>query len=72
MRSFNKDNLPSDDVGWSFFTKRSKTKMLKIQGPFEVETKEGVLSCTDGWLALDASGNPYPIDDSEQKKLYRE
>lgn len=42
--------------------KVTETRALRIRGPFEVETPEGVMRCEDGWLALDVEGNPYPID----------
>jgi len=39
-------------------------------GPFEVETREGTLTCEDGWLAIDSDGYPYPIAADEFNKIY--
>lgn len=61
-------NLPDSD--WGSYKKKVRVRAHRIEGPFEVETMEGVLTCEDGWLALDTSGNPYPIDAAEFVKLY--
>jgi hypothetical protein len=37
------------------------TRAVRIDGRFEVVTREGTLGCEDGWLALDLNGDPYPI-----------
>lgn len=37
------------------------TSAVRIDGPFRVETPEGPLDCSDGWLAVDVNGHPYPI-----------
>jgi hypothetical protein len=44
--------------------------MVRIDGPFVVETSEGTVMCEDGWLAVDARGYPYPIADDEQVLIY--
>ena len=67
MKRFNRDNLPT---GFLEYKRRVPVRAVPIEGPFEVETREGVLTCPDGWLALDASGNPYPIASDEFPKLY--
>jgi predicted amidohydrolase len=54
------------------FRKTVITKARKIDGPFQVVTLEGIMTCNDGWLALDECGNPYPIDAEVFKKTYRE
>lgn len=68
MRTFSKDNLP--EGGWLHFRKTAITDMIRIDGPFTVETSEGPLRCEDGWLAIDARGYPYPIAADEQALIY--
>ena len=67
-QTFNTDNLPDGD--WQEFRKKVLTKMIRIDGPFTVETSEGPLRCEDGWLAIDARGYPYPIAADEQALIY--
>jgi hypothetical protein len=43
------------------YRKTSTTRAVRIDGPFVVDTREGTMECPDGWLALDANGDPYPI-----------
>lgn len=62
------DRLPSD--AFLPFRKTSLTRMARIAGPFQVQTSEGLLSCQDGFLAVDARGYPYPIATDEQKQIY--
>ena len=40
---------------------RTVTLAMPITGPFECMTQEGLVRCQDGYLAIDASGYPYPI-----------
>lgn len=63
-----RDNLPDGD--WREFRKRGTTSMLRMDGPFTVVTREGPLSCPDGWLAVDRAGWPYPIAADEQRVTY--
>jgi len=65
---YDRRNLPAD--GWHYYRKREPTAMIRIDGPFEVATREGVMSCPDGWLAVDANGNPYPIAHDVQQRSY--
>jgi len=65
---FSVDVLPQG--GWEPFRKTAITQMVRINGPFIVETSEGPLTCQDGWLALDARGYPYPIADAEKSLIY--
>jgi hypothetical protein len=65
------DNLPGPEADWQSFVKIVPTRMVRINGPFVVNTSEGPLSCADGWLAVDARGYPYPIADDEQSLIYR-
>jgi hypothetical protein len=48
------------------------TRAARVQGPFTVETREGLLMCKDGYLAIDAHGWPYPIATSEFHRIYEE
>lgn len=70
MTVFSTDNLPED--GWKSYKKVVPTKMVKVDGPFTVETSEGPLHCNDGFLAVDARGYPYPIATDEQALIYEE
>jgi hypothetical protein len=62
--------LPSDNDGWGEFRKTQTTKAVRIDGPFAVVTREGELTCPDGWLALDNNGDPYPIADDVFQAIY--
>lgn len=50
--------------------KRKLTAAVRIVGPFSVETRDGVLTCPDGYLAVDAAGWPFPINLDEFEALY--
>lgn len=67
MLHFTRDNIPSHMNEWQ---KRVTTKAVRIQGPFEVETREGTLRCPDGYLAVDTGGWPYPIAADEFERIY--
>lgn len=69
MQVFSRNNIPSS--GWGEYDKIAPTLMVRIDGPFQVETREGILRSDGGWLALDADGWPYPIEDSVQQRTYR-
>ena len=45
--------------------------MVRIDGPFTVETAEGPLRCEDGWVALDTNGDPYPIAADVEAASYK-
>jgi len=70
--TFSTDNLPLASPGWQKFRKKVNTNMLRIDGPFVVETSEGPLFCQDGYLAVDARGYPYPIAADEQALIYEQ
>jgi hypothetical protein len=70
--TYTKDNLPLLNKPWKRFKKTAITSAVKIDGPFAVETSEGTLNCTDGFLAIDARGYPYPIATEEFHKIYVE
>lgn len=63
-----KDNLPID--GWSEYRKVPLTRMCRMHGPFTVQTREGPLTCPDGFLAVDSGGWPYPIAADEHSRIY--
>jgi len=67
---YTRDLLPSRPRSWDEYKKKRTTRMVRIEGPFYVETGEGTVFCPDGWLALDARGYPYPIADSEHQLIY--
>lgn len=64
-----RSNRPPE-AAFQRYRKRVLTRAMRVHGPFEVETSEGVLSCQDGWLALDSQDNPYPISDQEFRAIY--
>ena len=66
---YTKDNLP-DRSNFEPYVKCGVTYMMRIKGPFAVNTLEGVMTCQDGFLAIDAKGNPYPIDAVVQLESY--
>jgi len=72
---FTKDNIPPmDSEAWEWFQKKEPTRMVECDGPFEIETQEGVLHVPEGWhgwVAVDTSGHPYPITAEEQSSTYR-
>ena len=70
MKRFTKQNFEQDRRGWNLYRKKVSTKAIRIEGPFEVETTEGVLICGDGFLAIDSRGYPYPIDKAEFENIY--
>jgi len=67
---FTVDQLPSDPETWPTYQKRVSTRAIKIDGPFSVDTSEGLLNCKDGYLAIDARGYPYPIATDEFHLIY--
>ena len=67
---FSANNLPSNPATWPTYRKTALSRMVRIDGPFTVETREGVISCPDGYLAVDSQGFPYPIAADEQVAIY--
>jgi hypothetical protein len=63
-------DTPMGNAGWPRYRKKVLTPALKMRGAFTVETKEGPLSCSDGYLALDAAGWPYPIAREDFERMY--
>jgi hypothetical protein len=72
MHRFSTGELPEGD--WLEFRKKVTTRMVRIDGPFEVQISgqgpESVVRCDDGWLAVDARGYPYPLAADEQPVIY--
>ncbi|MEQ8231752.1 MAG: hypothetical protein RLW61_04595 [Gammaproteobacteria bacterium] len=62
------DNVPPSHFGK--YRKKVLATAARIAGPFRVVTPQGEVECRDGWLALDESGEPYPIGAEEFEKLY--
>lgn len=57
--------------GFERFRKVHTTRALRVEGTFHCLTSEGnVASCTDGWLAVDSRGYPYPINATEFDLTY--
>lgn len=69
MQRFSREN-PINASTFSAWKKRHITLAKRIEGPFEVVTREGVLTCPDGYLAIDSAGWPYPIAVDEFEHIY--
>lgn len=69
MITFSKGNIP-EDLKFDEFRKKALTRAARIVGPFVVETSEGTLTCSDGWICIDARGYPYPVADDEFRLIY--
>jgi hypothetical protein len=68
---FTRDNVadvPAEN--WRTYRKVPTTGAVRVVGAFEVETREGILTCPDGYLAIDAHGWPYPIAKDEFEAIY--
>lgn len=63
-----KNTLPNGE--WRNYSKKTATRMLRMNGPFEVQTREGVVVCEDGFLAIDAEGYPYPVSLKVHEQTY--
>jgi len=59
-RLFFKGSLPPDDE-FKYYVKKGTTRIARVEGPFSVDTREGLMHCEDGYLALDNNDDPYPI-----------
>lgn len=68
--TFDKENLPSDPETWVSYYKKQPTRAIRITGPFAVQTREGTMTCEDGWLAVDSNGDPYPIASDVFRDMY--
>jgi hypothetical protein len=71
METITRDNCPSSgNYHWHYYRKITTTKMLRMPGPFRVQTREGIIECPDGFLAIDSGGWPYPIAADEHARIY--
>jgi hypothetical protein len=65
-----KDAVPP--LPYREFEKTRLTHAVRMEGTFHCLTSEGnVASCTDGWLAIDSEGYPYPVNAQEFDRTYR-
>lgn len=69
MKTFKKGDVPQTRE-WKWYQKKLRTRAIKIDGPFEVETSEGKLTCQSGYLCVDARGYPYPVATDEFTLIY--
>lgn len=65
---YTRNSLPLGE--WQTFRKKTPTEMVRVLGPFVVETDGGPILCNDGWLAKDARGHPYPVAAEEHQLVY--
>lgn len=70
--TYTRDNLrPAfEATDWREYRKTATTMAVRIDGEFTVKTREGTLTCPDGYLAVDAHGWPYPIAADEFERIY--
>lgn len=55
---------------WPRYQKKVATSAMRVDGPFQVDTSEGTLTCKDGYLCIDARGYPYPVAKDEFDLIY--
>jgi hypothetical protein len=61
---YSKDNLPKN--GWKEYYACNPLQMKRMIGPFKVRLKHGaIITCQDGFIAVDLEGNPFPISIKE-------
>lgn len=58
---FTQDSIKAHAEGFKAFIKIRATLARRIDGPFQCATQHGAANCTDGYLAIDDDGYPYPI-----------
>jgi len=65
-----RENLP--EGAYREYRKTYTPQAMRMSGPFFCLTSEGnVVSCADGWLAIDSEGHPYPIGAEEFARTYQ-
>lgn len=70
---FSRDFLPTRIGSWKQFREKKLIRMVRIDEPFMVDTKDGSQYCKDGWLVMDhQTGYPYAISDKDHRKLFEE
>jgi hypothetical protein len=69
---FTRENLSTfEPESWSLWRKKRLTRAAQVHGgSFAVETREGRLTCEDGYIAIDSEGWPYPIAKAEFERIY--
>lgn len=70
MKIITKETIP--DGPYKTYRKIALTRAIRMDGPFRVDTREGPLTCQDGYLCIDARGYPYPCDKEEFETIYVE
>jgi hypothetical protein len=66
--TYDREHLP----GGPYYLYKKKVPIIahRMDGPFQVLTSEGPLTCQDGWLCMDARGYPYPVAADEFTLIY--
>ena len=69
---FDKDSVQQADVQAALkpYSKKTVTMIARVDGPFTVKTREGEVTCPDGYLAIDSKGWPYPVASDEFDNIY--
>ena len=71
---FTKEALDAGEppgLEFAHYRKTTTVRAARIDGPFEVQTiHDGLVTCRDGWLAIDSHGYPYPIAAEEFARIY--
>ena len=81
MPVYDRDNLPEYVPGgasWADFTLREPLHAIRVEGAFQcrlplghaLRDSLGVLTCADGWMAIDQNGDPFPIDAKQFDMIY--
>lgn len=69
MSAITRDDV-TDCEEWPEWHKVKTIRAKRMDGPFTVVSREGTLTCNDGYLAVDAGGWPYPIAADEFETIY--
>lgn len=66
---WSRSQLPQGD--YRAYRKTYRPDVIRMIGTFSCVTGEGnVVTCEDGWLAIDSQGHPYPIGAAEFESTY--
>jgi len=49
---------------------KKRARAMRVEGPFDVETRDGLKHCEDGYLLLDEDGWPTAMDLEDFRKTY--
>ena len=69
---FTQENVGPLHGQFKICRKKTFTSIMRVNGPFVCLTREGLIDCEDGYLAIDADGFPYPIAKGIFDKTYEE